>query len=131
MTTTTDVGLEIISDILIGNASGEIDALAIGTAANTEATTATTLGSEVFRASESDSNVELIETGTTGKTELVIRVKGDTDVSAGTEIKELAVFINGVGGGGTMMVIDNFNGVVIETGHTEEFTIPFSPVRAV
>jgi hypothetical protein len=35
-----------------------------------------------------------------------------------------------VGGGGTMVTIDNFASVIIEIGHTEEFAIPFEPLRA-
>lgn len=130
MTTTTDSGLEAISDILIGNRSTEIDALAIGTGTGTEGSSATSLGSEVFRAGVADSNVELIETGATGETELILRVKGGTDVTAGTALTEVGVFIDGAGGGGELVVIDNFAEVIIETGHTEEFTIPFEPLRA-
>jgi|APHM01.1.fsa_nt_gi hypothetical protein len=99
MTTTTDAGLEAISDILIGNRTAQIDALAIGTGTGTEGTGATSLGSEAFRANTSDSNVELIETGPTGETELILRVKGGNDVSAGTDITEIGAFIGGVGGG--------------------------------
>jgi hypothetical protein len=130
MTTTTDVGLEAISDVLIGSRTAQIDALAIGTGTGTEATTATALGSEVFRASVSDSNVELIETGATGEAELILRVKGGTDVSAGTDITEVGAFIDGAGGGGELTVIDNFASIIIETGHSEEFTIPFTPLRS-
>jgi hypothetical protein len=130
MTTTTDVGLEAISDVLIGNRTGQINALAIGTGTGTESAGATSLGSEVFRAGAADSNVELIETGSAGETELILRVKGGTDVSAGTAITEVAAFIDGAGGGGELVVIDNFADVIIETGHTEEFTIPFTPLRS-
>jgi hypothetical protein len=130
MTTTTEIGLEAISDILIGNRTVEIDSLAIGTGTGTESVGATSLGSEVFRASVSDSNVELIETGPTGETELIIRFKGGTDINAGADISEVGVFVGGVGGGGTMILIDNFSTVTVETGHTEELTIPFEPLRS-
>lgn len=130
MTTTTDAGLEVIGDILIGKRTAQIDALAIGSGTGTESASATTLGSEVFRASASDSNVELIETGSTGKTELIIRFKGGSDISAGTDVSEVGAFVGGVGGGGTMVIIDNFPTVTVETGHTEEITIPFEPLRS-
>jgi hypothetical protein len=130
MTTTTDIGLEAIGDILIGNRAAEIDALAIGTGTGTESTGATSLGSEVFRANVSDSNVELIETGPTGETELIIRFKGGLDVTAGTDVTEVGAFLDGSGGGGTLLLIDNFPAVTVETGHIEEVTIPFEPLRS-
>jgi hypothetical protein len=131
MTTTTDVGLEAISDILIGNRTAQIDALAVGTGSGTESANATSLGSEEFRAPISDSKVELTETGPVGETELAIRFKGGLDVPALAPIREAAAFISGGGGGGTMVIIDNFSKIEVETGDTEEITIPFEPLRSV
>lgn len=130
MTTTTDNGLEIVGDLLIGAISGQIDALAVGSGTGSESTTATALNNEEHRAAVSGSNVELIETGQTGETELIIRVKGGLEVPAGTPITEVGAFVNGAGGGGTLIFIDNFNAVVVEAGHTEEFTIPVDPQRS-
>jgi hypothetical protein len=122
MTTLTDNGLEGIADLLIGNISGGVDALALGTGQN-ESASATSLGNEVFRATPADSNVELIDSGS-GEAELAIRVKGDVDVPAGSAISETGVEING-----NLALIDTFQNVIIETGHTEEFTVPVSVLR--
>lgn len=124
MTTTTDDGLEIVGDLLIGAVSGQIDALALGSGTGSETTDATSLNNEEYRASTSNNNVELIETGQTGESELIIRVKGGTEVPAGTPITEMGAFFNGDGGGGTLIYIDNFDAKTVEAGHTEEFTIP-------
>jgi len=129
MTTATDNGLEIVGDLLIGAFSGQIDALAVGSGTGSESTTATALNNEEHRAAVSDSNVELIETGGTGESELIIRVKGGLEVPAGTAIAEVGAFVNGAGGGGTLLFIDNFSPVTVESGHTEEFTIPVNPRR--
>lgn len=124
MTTTTDDGLEVVGDLLIGAVSGQIDALALGSGTGSETTDATSLNNEEYRASTSNNNVELIETGQTGESELIIRVKGGTEVPAGTPITEMGAFFNGDGGGGTLVYIDNFDAKTVEAGHTEEFTIP-------
>jgi hypothetical protein len=124
MTTTTDDGLEVVGDLLIGAVTGQINALAIGSGTGSETTGATSLNNEEYRAPLTNSNVELIETGQTGESELIIRVKGGTEVPAGTPITEMGAFFNGDGGGGTLVFVDNFDAKTIEAGHTEEFTIP-------
>jgi|APHM01.1.fsa_nt_gi hypothetical protein len=130
MTTTTDDGLEVTGDLLIGAVSGQIDALAVGSGTGSESTTATGLNNEEHRAAVSGSNVELVETGQTGEVELIIRVKGGLEVPAGTPITEVGAFFNGAGGGGTLVFIDNFNAVTVEAGNTEQFAIPVDPRRA-
>lgn len=129
MTTITDKGLKLIGNSLIGNSSGLIDALAVGTGTGSETNSATSLGNEIFRGDVSNNNVETVETGQTGESELIIRVKGGLEVPAGTAVTEVGCFANGVGGGGTLIFIDNFAKVIIETGHTEEFTLPVDPRR--
>jgi len=129
MTVVTDVGLEVVGDILIGAVSGQIDALAVGTGTESESTTATGLNNEEHRADASGSNVELIETGQTGEIELSIRVTGGLEVPGGAAITESAAFVNGSGGGGTVLFIDNFSPVTVEGGQTAEFVIPADPRR--
>jgi len=124
MTTTTNDGLEIVGDLIIGNVDAVIDAIAVGSGTGSEGNDATSLNNEEHRSAVTDSNVELIETGQTGQSELIIRVKGGTEVDAGTPVTEIGAFFNGAGGGGTLGFVDNFNAVVVDAGHTEEFTIP-------
>lgn len=130
MTTTTDNGLEVLGDLLIGNSSQEINALAIGSATGTEVTDATSLGTQEASAVISDNNAAIVETGVTGESELIIRVKGGLEVPAGTEITEIGAFAGGASGSGTLIFVDNFSPVLIEAGHTEEFTIPVNPTRS-
>ncbi len=124
MTTTTNDGLEVIGDLIIGNVDAEIDAIAVGSGTGSEVDDASSLNNEEHRATVSDTNVEIIETGETGQSELIIRVKGGTEVAAGTPITEVGAFFNGAGGGGTLVFVDNFDATNVEAGHTEEFTIP-------
>jgi len=131
MTTITDGGLEVVGDLLIGTASGQIDALAVGSGTGSESTTATALNSEEHRAPVSGSNVELIETGPTGETELSIRIKGGLEGPGGTPIAEIGAFFDGAGGGGELTVIDNFNPVTVESGDAQEFILPVNPRRAI
>lgn len=129
MTTTTNNGLEVIGDLLIGSVSGQIDALAVGSGSGSEDVSATNLNNEEHRAAVSGNNVELVETGQTGESQLIIRVKGGTEVAAGTPITEIGAFFNGAGGGGELVFVDEFNAVTVEAGHTEEFTVPIDPQR--
>lgn len=129
MTTITDNGLEAVGGSFIGAGSGQVDALAVGSGVDSESPTATALDTEEHRAAVSDGNVDIISTGATGAAELVIRIKGGLEVPAETEISETGAFINGAGGGGTLILIDNFNPVVVESGHTEEFIIPVDTQR--
>jgi hypothetical protein len=124
MTTVSDSGLERIGDLI------RVDAefLAVGSGQN-ESSTASGLGSREFAASTSSSNVEFVETGTTGEFEAIIRIKGGTEVSAGTTISEVGLFDGEPVGSGTLLVIDEFDGVTVEAGHTEEFTVPIDPRR--
>jgi hypothetical protein len=124
MTLTTDAGLEIIGDLLIGTTTGQIDALAVGSGSGSESPTATGLDQEEHRAPVSGSNVDLIESGATGETELIIRIKGGLEVPAGTSITEVAAFFDG-----TMVFVDEFNAVTVGAGRTEEFIIPVDPQR--
>lgn len=125
MTTTPDNGLEAIGDLL----KDAVAYVALGAGQN-ESTTATSLGDRQYTAQVSNSNVEVVETGVTGEYEVVIRVKGGTEVSGGTEISEMAIYDGDPGGGGVLLQIDEFPSVEVEAGHTEEFTIPVDPRRA-
>jgi outer membrane lipoprotein SlyB len=125
MTTTTDDGLEVIGDLLIGNRQGGITALAVGSGTGSESASATALANEEHRAAVSGSNVELLESGQTGEVELLIRVKGGLEVPAGTAISEVAAFQDT-----EMVFVDEFAAVTVEAGNTEQFTLPVDPQRS-
>jgi hypothetical protein len=131
MTTITDSGLEVVGDLLIGTASGQIDALAVGSGTASESTTATALKTEEHRAPVSGSNADVTETGPTGETELSIRIKGGLEVPGGTPIAEIGAFFDGAGGGGELIAIDNFNPVTVESGDAQEFILPLDPRRVI
>lgn len=124
MTTTPNEGLEAVGD-LIRNAVAYV---ALGTGQN-ESTTASGLENRVYAADVSSTNVELVETGTTGEFEIVVRVKGGTEVPAGTEISEMAAYDGDPAADATVFSIDEFAAKTVEAGHTEEWTIPVDPQR--
>lgn len=124
MTTTPDEGLEAIGDLL----KDAIEYVGLGTGTN-ESTTASSLGNREYLAQPSNSNVRLVETGSTGEYEIIIEVTGGTEVGGGTNITEIAAFLGDPDAGGDIFAIDEFAGVEIEAGHTEEFTIPVDPQR--
>lgn len=128
MTTVTDDGLDWLGDKSLDRVASRIDAIAVGTGTN-ESNGASALGNEEYRSNHSNNNVEFVETGATGEYDAIITVKGGTEVPAGTTITEVGVFAGGDGGGGTLVAIDEFAGVTVEDGHTEEFTVPVDPSR--
>jgi len=124
MTTTPDDGLEAIGDLL----KEAVAYVGLGTGQN-ESTTASALGNREYLVPASNTNVELVETGSTGEHEVVIRVKSGTEVPGGTAISEMAIFDGDPDATGTLLNIDQFPAKTVEAGHTEEFTIPVAPQR--
>ncbi|MFC7323260.1 hypothetical protein ACFQMF_01570 [Halorubrum rutilum] len=124
MTTLTDQGLEAIGDRL----REAVAFVALGSGQN-ESTTATGLATREYLADVSNNNVELVETTTTGAFEVIIRVKGGTEVAGGTAISEMAVFDGDPDADGVVLAIDEFAAKTVESGHSEEFTIPVAPGR--
>jgi len=129
MTTATDDGLEALSDAAHGFTSDEIDAIAVGTGTGNEATGATSLASEAYRADRTSEDVEFVETDATGAVEAIITVTGGQEVPADTDITEIGVFIGETNGNATLLIIDEFAAVTVEDGHTEEFTVPYDLTR--
>lgn len=131
MTTTTDAGLEWISDRTIGNVSDLLDTIAVGTGTGSEATTSTSLANEQHRADTTDSDVRFVETGNAAEYEAIITVTGGDEVPDGTVITEIGVIAGGVDTGGTdtLVFVDEFTGVTVDQGHSEEFTVPISIIR--
>jgi hypothetical protein len=124
MTTTPNKGLEAVGDLI----RNTVAYVALGAGTN-ESTTASGLEDRVYTAAVSNTNVELPETGTTGEFEVIVRVKGGTEVAGGTAISEMAVFDGDPAGNATVLSIDEFGAKQVEAGHTEEFTIPVDPQR--
>lgn len=129
MTTVTDDGLEALSDVSHGFRAAEIDAVGVGTGTGNEATGATSLANEAYRADKSNEDIEFVEAGASGAVEAIITVTGGQEVSAGAEINEIGVYIGEQNGNATLVVIDEFANVTVEDGHTEEFTVPYDFTR--
>jgi len=125
MTTTPDNGLDRIATSIINTVSH----VAVGTGTN-ESASAPALGNREFAASRSDAPVEILQPGETDEIEVVIAIKGGTEVSGGTGISEIGVFDGDPTiTGATLLFIDEFQTVTVEDGHTEEFTIPVDARR--
>lgn len=126
MTTTTDNGLDYLRDRAIGDASGPIDTIVVGTGSGSESQTASSVDSNVYTGVSSDSNIEFEPVSQTGRLEAIITVKGGTEVPADTNITEMAIRASS---DGVLVSIDNFDAVPVEGGHTEEFTMPVQVQR--
>jgi hypothetical protein len=124
MTTLTDIGLAAFGDIAIE--SDPIDALAVGTAPDSEFAAATALGNEVHRSVVSNGNVDLVSSSQTasGNAELIIRVSGGLEVAPDTDIAEIGAFRNG-----DLLLIENIPPVTVASGDREEFIIEIEPLR--
>lgn len=131
MTTTTDAGLAVVADLLIGVSNATVDTVAVGTGTGNESASATSLTNEQFRATTSDPNVDARPGDSDGTVEFAIEVTAGVDVPVGTQFTEIAAFFNGGGGGGEMLVIDEFPAITVEGGDIERFTIPFDATRGV
>jgi hypothetical protein len=129
MTTTTDDGLEWASEVIVGDRAEELNAIAVGTGTGNEGTGATSLANQVHKNDQTDADCTFKDLSATGELEAIITVTGGTEVTAGTTITEIAVFGGFNGGSDTLVVIDEFAGVTVEDGHTEEFTVPVTLQR--
>ena len=134
MTTVTDAALDWYHSKSLDRDDARIDMIAVGSGTDSEGQNATGLTTEEYRAHEDNTNIEFVEQPQPGVMEAVIRVKGGTEVPADTDISELMVVVSGdfvVGDEDQEVVIavDNFSGITVEAGHTEEFTMPFSITR--
>jgi len=128
MVTVTDDGLERVDDIVHGRVDDEIREIAVGTGTGNEGTGADALANEVYRSDKDNADVQFDDVGGTGETEAVIEVTaggGTANVAGGTEISEMAIFTEA----GELVAIDEFAGVEIPAGHTEQFVMPTDYTR--
>ena len=128
MVTVTDDGLERVDDIVHGRVDDEIHTIAVGTGTGSEGTGADALANEAYRSTKNNGDVRFDDTGGIGETEAVIEVTaggGTANVAGGTEISEMAIFSEA----GELIAIDEFAGVQIPTGHTEQFVMPTDYTR--
>lgn len=122
MTTTTNVGLEYLSDLAFGNETAPMDTIAVGTGDAAESSTDTSLSNEVYRSSES-SEITFLDMDADGVYEAIITLKGGTQIPGGTQITETGVI---VGTNDTLIVRDTHGAITVESGHTVEFTVEIS-----
>lgn len=121
MTTFTDDAREWLADLSLGNVSTQIDAVAIGTGKN-EGPGASALANQEYRTDTGDPNVTITDTGT-GSYSVALQVTGGTEIPAGTQITEMGILADGIGGGGILVFIDQFDYIEVPGGETVEFPI--------
>lgn len=126
MTTVTDNGLNWYQDSSIGNETGHIDEIAVGSGSGSESATTSGLDSEEYRGTASDTNVTFERTDT-GRLEAAITIQGGTEVPDGTEISEMLIEVSD---SATIIAIDNFDAVTVVSGNNEEFIMPVQLQRA-
>lgn len=126
-----DVGLEWIGDKTLENDSTDDEVVryvAVGTGGTTPATGDTQLDNEIHR-----QEGEFTESNTTGGYDAVITVSGGTEVDPGDTITELGIFAGTYQDDGTnqgtLLLRETINGVTVEAGHREQFTIPLDFTR--
>lgn len=119
MTTVTDDGLDWYRDRALGNTTGELDTVAVGTGADSEATDTDTLANLAYSATTASNNVEILTLADPGDSVAVIRVKGGTEVPADTELTEIGVLVGELD---ELVVVDNFEPILVEAGRTEELS---------
>lgn len=117
-TVTTDVGRNYIANVAIGT----IDEIAVGNGTTSPAESDTSLDSELYRATENDSNVAVKETSGTADILGRISISGGTEVPAGSDITEFGLFLEN---GSTMVYREVRSAVTLQAGDTKtfEFTV--------
>lgn len=83
-----DDGRDVVADVVASRAT----AVGVGNGTTEPTSLDTSLESELFRADESDSMVDIKTTSSPGVVRFLVSVAGGTEVSAGSEITELGVF---------------------------------------
>lgn len=94
-TITPDEGLEFTTDKLLADASimdWEMFQISVGTGAASLSSTDTQLDNEIFRADKDDSIVSITDASANGKITAKITISGGTEVPAGTDVTEFAIF---------------------------------------
>lgn len=119
-----DDGLEWVSQKIVGNNPNETAyIIAVGDDNTAPSSSDTSLGNELYRADDDDSNTTIEATSNVGEIDFRITISGGTEVPAGSDVVEFGVFISD---GSTLLyreVLDT--AVTIESGNrsTFEFTI--------
>ena len=111
-------------DQALGNDTGVIDTVAIGSGSATPSSADTTLASEVYRADVSQANCSILATEQDGVANAEVIVSGGTEVDTNQTIAEIGVFATGTDGDGDVLVgRDTGGSVTVGSGETEKFSI--------
>lgn len=87
----TDVGRDIIEEIVVGESSAVLDEIAVGNATSGPSTSDTSMTSELHSADSSSSGVSATAGTGTGELQFDISVTGGTEVPADAEITEIGI----------------------------------------
>lgn len=122
----TDVGKNYIADRIIGDNTDSVDTIAVGNGTGEVDKGDTQMTSELYRASDSNSNTTLESTTSTGeiRAEITLSAGQDTDdeLSGGTDITEFGLFTSS----NVMLYHEKQKAVTLEADDTKTFNIPFS-----
>lgn len=109
-----DVGREYIATVL----DDETFEIAVGSGTSTPTANDTALDNELYRAAETDPNVDVTNTSTAGELKFSIAISGGTEVAAGTDITEFGAF----GQSGELLYRDTTSTTTVAAGEHISFT---------
>jgi len=116
---TPDDGRDWIANKLFNNESDEYPYIvAVGDGTTLPASDDSSLGNEIYRANDDDSNCTVELTGNTGQYLGRITVSGGTEVPANSDISEIGLFSSD---GTTLLYRETRNAVTISSGDRKTF----------
>lgn len=115
----SDVGKDWFANRAEDSSSSDyIDFVAVGSGNTAPSSSDTQLDVEEYRASKSDSNIEVKTTSNTGEIRCTVSITGGTEVTAGTEVWEFGLLSNG----GTLLYREvRDSSVTVDSGDTKTF----------
>lgn len=124
-TAITNVGVDLVAEMLLGNSSEKINTIAIGASSQNTAVSDTSMFDEVYRADTSNSNIDIATTTNIGKPQFVITVSAgsefDDHVSGNTDVSEFGL----ISSNGTLYLHETRDNIVtLSAGDTKTFNIP-------
>lgn len=117
----TQEGRQWMADRLFGNTNGSIDTIVLGTDKTTPQLDDQNLGSEIYRAGFSQSNVEVASTINNGEYVIDVEVSAGTEVNPGVIIYEYGLISSA---DGVFIGRETLNGLEVNSGSTVSIAPP-------
>jgi len=126
MTTITDTAFDWYQERAIGATDAVIDTVAVGNGTGSESDPSSGLSNTVYQGTTALNIVEISPGANLGELVAEIEVTGGTEIPAGTEVSEMMASVSG---DSVIIGVDNFSAVPVESGQTENFSMPITIER--